>query len=61
DEEDARDLYRALEEVILPLHRDDRRRWMEVLRATLALNASFFNTHRMLQEYVLQAYRNGGP
>jgi hypothetical protein len=27
------------------------------MRSTIALNASFFNTHRMLQEYYIQAYR----
>jgi hypothetical protein len=27
------------------------------MRRTIALNASFFNTHRMLQEYVIHAYR----
>lgn len=61
DEEDARDLYGALEQTILPLYHEDRRRWMEILRATIAVNASFFNTHRMLQEYVLLAYRNSDP
>jgi len=27
------------------------------MRSTISLNASFFNTHRMLQEYFIQAYR----
>lgn len=30
------------------------------MRSTIALNASFFNTHRMLQEYLAQGYRDPG-
>ena len=26
------------------------------MRSTIALNGSFFNTHRMLQEYISNAY-----
>jgi starch phosphorylase len=57
DAADAEDLYRALEEQIVPLF-SDRGRWSEVMRSTIALNASFFNAQRMLQEYVAQAYRD---
>jgi starch phosphorylase len=58
DEDDARHLYQALAEVILPLHADRPAAWAQVMRQTIALNASFFNAHRMLQEYVLHAYQN---
>jgi glycogen phosphorylase len=57
DDDDARDLYSALEQRILPLYHHERSRWAEIMRSTIALNASFFNTHRMLQEYYIQAYR----
>jgi len=57
DDEDARDLYTVLEERILPMYCQEKGRWSEVMRSTIALNASFFNTHRMLQEYYVQAYR----
>lgn len=57
DDDDARDLYAALEERILPLYHRERPRWAEIMRSTIGLNASFFNTHRMLQEYYIQAYR----
>lgn len=53
---DAASLYDKLEAVVLPLfagHRDD---YIEVMRHAIALNGSFFNTHRMLQQYVLKAY-----
>ncbi len=31
-------------------------RWVDVMRHAIALNASFFNTHRMVQQYVTNAY-----
>lgn len=61
DDDDARDLYAALEEKILPLYHRERDRWCEVMRGAIALNASFFNTHRMLEEYAVQAYRSAAP
>jgi starch phosphorylase len=57
DEADARSLYQQLEDVILPLYHGEPQRWAEVMRYTIALNASFFNTQRMLTEYVTYAYR----
>jgi starch phosphorylase len=57
DDEDAQELYRALEEVILPLYYGRPDRWAEVMRSTIALNASVFNTHRMLEEYFMLAYQ----
>jgi starch phosphorylase len=29
---------------------------VDVMRHAIAINGSFFNTHRMMQEYVLKAY-----
>ncbi len=59
DEVDARDLYDKLAEVILPLYHDARDRWITVMQHAIALNASYFNTHRMVQQYVLHAYGSG--
>jgi starch phosphorylase len=53
---DASSLYDKLEHIILPLFHRDRDRFVEVMRHCIALNGSFFNTHRMMQEYVLKAY-----
>lgn len=53
---DARSLYDKLEGTIIPLYYDDRGRFIDVMRHCIALNASFFNTHRMMQQYVLNAY-----
>jgi starch phosphorylase len=56
DETDAGDLHRVLDEVVLPLYRGDGGRWAALMRSTIAINASFFNAQRMLQEYVVLAY-----
>jgi starch phosphorylase len=53
---DAVSLYDKLECVILPMFRDDRNRYIEIMRHAIAVNGSFFNTQRMLQQYVLSAY-----
>jgi starch phosphorylase len=58
DEQDAQSLYDALERTILPLHADRSNGWGDVMRWTIALNASFFTAHRMLQEYVIHAYQD---
>lgn len=52
---DADDLYRKLRSEILPAYYD-RERWLGVMRQTIAFNASFFNTHRMVQQYATNAY-----
>ncbi len=56
DADDADEIYRALEERILPLYAGPRTGWAALMRSTIAINASFFNTQRMLQEYLAQAY-----
>ena len=53
---DAFSLYDKLEQLIVPLFYHDRDRFVDVMRYCVALNGSFFNTHRMIQEYVLKAY-----
>jgi glycogen phosphorylase len=53
---DAVSLYQKLEEVILPLFYNHRDRFVELMRHAIAINGSFFNTQRMLQQYVLSAY-----
>ena len=53
---DARSLYDRLEHVVAPLFYRDRPRFLDVMRHAIALNGSFFNTQRMVQQYVLKAY-----
>ncbi len=54
--EEAAELYDKLGGVIAPLYYHDRRRWIDIMRRTIAFNASFFNTHRMVQQYAANAY-----
>jgi starch phosphorylase len=53
---DARALYQKLEEVVLPLYYEQRKRYIEVMGYTIALNGAFFNTDRMIGEYLKKAY-----
>ncbi len=56
DEDNANALYRKLEEVIMPIFYQNQRQWIDIMRHTIAINGSFFTTHRMIQQYVLLAY-----
>jgi starch phosphorylase len=53
---DAASLYDKLEKTVIPLFYQHHERFLDVMRHTIALNGSFFNTHRMVQQYVLSAY-----
>jgi starch phosphorylase len=53
---DAASLYGKLEHVILPMFYAERDRYIEVMRHALAINGSFFNTERMLDQYMRKAY-----
>jgi len=56
DEIDKYDLYDKLENWIIPKFYNDRDNWIRTMRSCIAINASFFNTNRMIQQYVLNAY-----
>jgi starch phosphorylase len=53
---DARSLYDKLEHSVLPLYYWNRGGYVDVMRHAIALNGSFFNTERMLDQYVRKAY-----
>lgn len=53
---DARSLYDKLESDIVPMFYVRRDQFIDVMRHAIALNGSFFNSQRMLQQYVLNAY-----
>ena len=58
DEEiaEANSLYQRLEQVILPLFYGQHDAWRRIMRSTIAINGSYFNTQRMLKQYVWKAY-----
>jgi starch phosphorylase len=53
---DANSLYEKLERVILPLYHRNRDAFVDMMRHCISLNGSFFNTQRMVQQYVVKAY-----
>jgi starch phosphorylase len=54
--DEANDLYERLEQVILPLFYEQPDAWRRIMRSTIAINGPYFNTERMLKQYVLRAY-----
>lgn len=53
---DAHMLYDKLEQVIMPLYYSQHDDYVRVMRNAIAINGSFFNTERMLNQYVARAY-----
>ncbi len=53
---DADSLYTKLETQIVPMFYKQHEQFLEIMRHAIALNGSFFNTQRMLHQYVLSAY-----
>ena len=53
---EADSLYEKLEQTILPMFYKDRTRYLEVMKHSIAINGSFFNTQRMVQQYITDAY-----
>jgi starch phosphorylase len=54
--DEASSLYNHLEHTLLPLYYEQPQQWRRIMRSTIALNGSFFNTQRMLEQYVTNAY-----
>ncbi len=56
DEEEAAAFYRKLETAVVPLYKSEPEQWARLMRTTLAFNGSFFNTDRMVKQYMRNAY-----
>jgi glycogen phosphorylase len=56
DRAEADSLYFKLENVILPMFYEERAHYLEVMQHAIAINGAFFNTQRMIQQYVTDAY-----
>jgi starch phosphorylase len=56
DRAEADSLYFKLENVILPMFYEERAHYLGVMQHAIAINGSFFNTQRMIQQYVTDAY-----
>ncbi|MGH7796212.1 MAG: alpha-glucan family phosphorylase [Candidatus Binatia bacterium] len=57
---EAASLYEKLERLILPLYYKESDKYAQVMRSAIALNGSFFNTQRMIWQYVRNAYARAG-
>jgi starch phosphorylase len=57
---EAASLYEKLEHLILPLFYREPERFAQIMRSAIALNGSFFNTQRMVSQYVRNAYAGAG-
>lgn len=53
----AEALYDKLERKVLPCFYRERERFIEIMRQAIALNGGFFNTQRMMAQYLHNAYR----
>ncbi len=56
DEADAEQLYRLLEEQVVPTFTADRTRWVEMMKASIGRLAPRFSMHRALIEYAERYY-----
>ncbi len=55
--QDAADIYHKLEDKVIPTYYHHRDKWIGMMKHAIALNASYFNTHRVVREYCEKAYR----
>lgn len=53
---DADSLYRKLAAEVLPKFYNDPAGWTAMMKSCIGLNASAFNTHRMMRRYATEAY-----
>jgi starch phosphorylase len=56
DAAEANSLYEKLETAVVPLFLKAPEKWAHLMRTTLAVNGSFFNTNRMVKQYTSNAY-----
>lgn len=54
--EDEAALYEKLEGTVLPMWHGARVQWMAIMKGAISKNASYFNSHRMLRSYAIEAY-----
>jgi starch phosphorylase len=54
--QDVNDLFDKLQNTIIPLYYNQPEKFCFIMSHCIALNGSFFNTQRMMQQYVLKAY-----
>ena len=58
DQKEAQELYDKLENIIIPIYYQDKTKWQEIMQSCIMLNGSMFNSHRMVKQYLINAYLN---
>jgi starch phosphorylase len=53
---EAEDLYNKLEYVITPMFYDRHDEWIKMMKNSIGKIAYYFNSHRMMRRYVIDAY-----
>ncbi len=56
EQAESASLYDKLETVVAPLYYRQPEAWAKMMQMCIAINGSFFNTHRMVGQYVSNAY-----
>jgi starch phosphorylase len=56
DAADAGEIYEKLDAAILPCYQQDKHAWAQIMKSCIALNGSYFHTHRVALHYAAQAY-----
>ncbi|MHA1560312.1 MAG: alpha-glucan family phosphorylase [Alphaproteobacteria bacterium] len=56
DKDHALSLYDKLENTVLPLFANDQAQWIWMMKQSIAKIAPYFNSHRMMRRYVIDAY-----
>ncbi len=59
DEEDLEDLYGKLAYIIIPTYYKHRDEWVRLMKNSIATIGPYFNTHRMVSEYISKVYKIG--
>lgn len=57
-ETEVASLYDKLEKVILPMYYQKPEQFASIMRSAISLNGSYFNTQRMVTQYLQNAYRH---
>ena len=59
DEEDLEDLYGKLAHIILPTYYKHKDEWVRLMKNSIATIGPYFNTHRMVSDYISKVYKIG--
>jgi starch phosphorylase len=59
DEEDLEDLYNKLAYIIIPTYYKHKDEWVKLMKNSIATIGPYFNTHRMVSEYISKVYKIG--